>query len=173
MNAIDRPAPSKPGTEGLLPTFPDFELHYDFDSRHSVIHVLDSIVKDLSTYSSVHTWDEKLINDNVKDLAKFSNQELNRWEFYNASYVLTYSAVKEVYILNGINRRHHAPERYLPEINVGPSTRWRAPWPDCHHLQEIKRRSKVFNIQATPRHPDLPLAGLCTSSPRMADRHNE
>jgi len=146
MDVVDQPAPISPGTEEILPTIPDFELHYDFDSRYSVMHVLDSIVKDLSTYGSVHNWDEKLINDPVKDMAKSATQELILLEFYNASYVLTYSAVNEVSTLNGMNRRHLAPERYLPEINVGPSTRWRAPWPDCHHLQ------KKNTTLAAPRH---------------------
>ncbi len=146
MDATDQPAPTNPGAEELLPAFPDFELHYDFDSRYSVMHFLDSIVEDLSTYSSVHSWDEKLINDEVKDMAKSAKQGLIRLFLHTASYVLTYSAVNEVSTLNGITRRHHAPERYLPEINVGPSKRWRAPCPNCYHLQEIK------TTLAAPRH---------------------
>lgn len=128
MNSISAsfgpPTSTDPRTHEISPTYPDFELHYDFDSRYSVMHVLDSIVQDLSTPSSIHNWDEELINDPVKDMAKFASQELIRLELYNASYVLTYSSVYEVTTLNGINRRNHAPERYLPEIKVGSSARY-------------------------------------------------
>ena len=105
-------------TYDTLSTFTDIELHYDFDSRYSVMHVLESIVHDLLSHSSIHNWDEKFIDNPVKDMAKSVNQELIRFEFYNASYVLTYSSVNEVATINGKNRKHHVPERYFPDAHV-------------------------------------------------------
>ena len=119
--SFDQPAFVSLSENDMSPPLPDFELHYDFDSRYSVMHILDSIVQDLSSHGAVHNWEEKLLDDPVKDMAKSASQELIRLDFYNCSYVLTYSAVGEVSTLNGVNHRHHTPERYLPSIEVGSS----------------------------------------------------
>ena len=67
MNSIptglNQPTSIDPRPDDKSPTIPEFELHYDFDSRYSVMHVLQSIEEDLSSQSSVHDWDDKLVDD--------------------------------------------------------------------------------------------------------------
>lgn len=76
-----------------LPTFSDFELHYDFDGRYSVLRFLESIDHDLSSHSPIHNWDEKLINDPVKDIAKYAKRKLMASDIHAGSSVLAYSSV--------------------------------------------------------------------------------
>lgn len=118
---LRKPGPSislNPDTHTDLSTFPMFSLHYDSEGGCNVKHVLDSIVRDLSSHTPIHNWDERLVNDSVKEMAEFANQELIRSEWFNGSYVLTYAVVAEVSIINGMNKRHYVPEGYFPNATV-------------------------------------------------------
>ena len=105
-------------TQEHLPTCSDFELHYNFDGRYSVLRFLELIDHDISSHSPINNWDEKLFNDPVKDIAKYAKRVLMRSELHNGNSMLAYSSVNEVSTLNGKIRRHCDPERYLPNIKV-------------------------------------------------------
>ena len=114
------------------------DLHYDFDTRFGVIHVLDLIERDLSSHRPIHNWDEKLTNDSVKSLAIYAKRELMRLEFSTSNYLLTYSSVNEVSTVNGMNYRHYAPERYLPNVKVWFPVPWNRERYYIHDWQDTK-----------------------------------
>ena len=96
----------------------DFELHYDVDNSDSVIGILRTITQDLSSHRSIHNWDEKLVPDSVKDLAKYANRQLSGLELRDGSAFLRYSLASEVCVNNGISCKVHAHGRPFPKAKV-------------------------------------------------------
>lgn len=86
-----------------------FELHYDIDGSDGAIDILKAILQDLSSHRPLHNWDELLVGDAVKDLARFANQEFSRLGLNKGTHTLDFSALSEVCTINGVNRRNYAP----------------------------------------------------------------
>jgi hypothetical protein len=91
-------------------SLPDFELHYNLSDCSSVKDTLERIVQELSSENYIHSWDEKLVSDSVKDTAVYAKRELIRTGISNASYMINFATVSDVYTTNGINSVRPGPQ---------------------------------------------------------------
>ncbi|KAI0382261.1 hypothetical protein F5Y04DRAFT_288018 [Hypomontagnella monticulosa] len=137
-------SPSRPlGID--VPWF-DFELHYGLSSR-SVKEVLDEILEDLTTYTPIHNWDNKLTIKPLDKLAGEVRSYISKQDF-NFNTLLRFTRVEEVWAWDGTN---HVRPAIQQAVDVGS------------HLffsKQVKRPSGTDNPSPpnppkdiTPSHP--------------------
>lgn len=86
-----------------------FELHYYFDGSYGATEIVRTILQDLSSHRPLHNWDETLVNDLVKNLARFASDGFSRFGLNEGTHALNYSVINEVYTINGVTNRSYAP----------------------------------------------------------------
>ena len=84
----------------------DFELHYGL-AHKTVRDVLEEISTDITSYTTLHNWDEKLTSSPLKELSQVIRRDLYTNDMALDT-LLGHSAVEEVLTMGGINHERPA-----------------------------------------------------------------